>query len=257
MTLAGKAAIVTGATSGIGAAIAEAAGAAGVRLMLVGRSAERGAGVVRRIADSGGEAFFLAGDVAEPSFAERALGLAVGRFGRLDLLVNSAGIIRRGAIDKTSDEDWRAVMTVNADGVFHMSRAAVRQMKKQTSPSGGVIVNVASDWGLVGGRNAFAYCASKGAVVQMTRAMALDHGGDGIRVNAVCPGDVATPMLDTRPEIVEYGRAEGYRMMGAHVPLQRIARPEEIAKAVLFLASDDSAYMTGAMLSVDGGSTAG
>ncbi len=254
MTLKDRAMLVTGATSGIGAAIAEIAAAAGARLMLSGRSAARGQAIRDRLAGGGGQAEFVAGDVADPAFADRLVAATVERFGRLDVLVNNAGVIGRGAVDETSDEVWRSVMAVNAGGVFYMSRAAVRAMKRQGS---GVIVNVASDWGLVGGRNAFAYCASKGAVVQMTRAMALDHGADNIRVNAVCPGDTATPMLDSRSEVVALGREAGYEKMGAYVPLNRIARPEEIAKAVLFLASDASSYMTGAMLAVDGGNTAG
>jgi NAD(P)-dependent dehydrogenase (short-subunit alcohol dehydrogenase family) len=253
MELTGKVVMITGATSGIGAATALAAAKAGATLMLTGRSVERGQAVLDAARAAGATAGFVAGDVTEPGFADRLVADTVARFGRLDVLVNNAGIVRRGPIDACSDEDWRDVLAVNATGVFYMARAAVRQMKRQ---GGGVIVMVASDWGLVGGANAFAYCASKGAVVQMTRAMAVDHGPDNIRVNAVCPGDIETPMLLDGIARRGWSAEEGLKRLGAHFPLGRVGRPDEAAKAILFLASDASSYMTGATLSVDGGNTA-
>jgi NAD(P)-dependent dehydrogenase (short-subunit alcohol dehydrogenase family) len=254
MQLAGKSVVITGATSGIGAASARAAAEAGASLMLTGRSAARGQAVLKEVRTAGATAEFIAGDVAEPGFADRLVAKTLARFGRLDVLVNNAGIALRGPIDRCSDEDWHRTMAVNATGVFYMARAAVRQMKQQ---GGGVIVMVASDWAVVGGANAFAYCASKGAVLQMTRAMALDHGADNIRVNAVCPGDIETPML--LDGIAKRGLTpdDGLKQLGAQFPLGRVGRPEEVAKAILFLASDASSYMTGAALAVDGGHTAG
>ena len=244
--------IVTGATSGIGEAIARASAAAGARLVLTGRSVERGDQVR---AACGAAAQFIPGDVSKPGFADHLVDETVRRCGRLDVLVNNAGVIHRHTAETATDDEWDYVMAVNVTAVFRLSRAGIKAMKRN---GGGVIVNIGSDWALVGGRNAFAYCASKGAVVQMTRAMALDHAGDNIRVNCVCPGEIDTPM--TAAGIAYRYRAltqeQGLKQLAAEIPLGRIAHPDEIAKAVLFLASDDSSFMTGAMMSVDGGSTA-
>jgi meso-butanediol dehydrogenase/(S,S)-butanediol dehydrogenase/diacetyl reductase len=250
MDLTDKSVLVTGASSGIGAAIARAAAAAGAKLMLTGRSVERGEAVRR---DCGPEARFRPGDLTEPGFAERLVQECVGQFGRLDVLVNNAGVATRGTVETTTDEDWHRALAVNVTGVFYMARAAVRQMKRQ---GGGVIVNIGSDWSVVGGRQAFAYCATKGAVAQMTRAMALDHAREGIRVNCLCPGDTETPMLLSGLEVRAGGAADGLKALGEALPMGRVGRPEEIAKAAVFLASDASSYMTGALLLVDGGNTA-
>jgi meso-butanediol dehydrogenase / (S,S)-butanediol dehydrogenase / diacetyl reductase len=134
-----------------------------------------------------------------------------------------------------------------------MSRAALRQMKRQGA---GTIINIGSDWALVGGRNAFAYCASKGAVAQMTRAMAVDHARDNIRVNCICPGDIDTPMLASGIAKRGMTHDQGIKFLAETIPMGRVAQPEEIGRAAVFLASSDSSFMTGAMLSVDGGSTA-
>jgi NAD(P)-dependent dehydrogenase (short-subunit alcohol dehydrogenase family) len=248
--LKGKTMLVTGATSGIGAAIAKAAAAAGAKLLLSGRSAERGEAMRRAC---GPDTVYVATDVAASGAADRLVGAAVAAFGRLDVVVNNAGIIFRGTVDQTTDEEWAQTMAVNVTAVFAVCRAAVRQMKRQGQ---GTIVNVGSDWSLVGGANAFAYCASKGAVAQMTRAMAIDHARDGIRVNCICPGDIDTPMLASMFEADGISHTAGLAQLGAGIPMGRVGKPEEIAKAVVFLASDASSYMTGAMLSVDGGITA-
>jgi NAD(P)-dependent dehydrogenase (short-subunit alcohol dehydrogenase family) len=251
MRLKGKSMLVTGATSGIGAAIARAAAAEGARLMLTGRSTERGETVRREF---GGEAKFLAADVTQKGVAERLVDETVRQFGRIDVLINNAGVEARGTIETVSDEDWERILAVNVTGVFYVARAAVRAMKRQ---GGGVIVNMGSDWSVVGGRQAFAYCMSKGAVAQMTRAMALDHAREGIRVNCLCPGDTETPMLVSGIEIRTGNAAEGLKRLGEALPLGRVGRPEEIAKAALFLACDDSSFMTGTLMLVDGGNTAG
>jgi len=248
--LSGKTMLITGATSGIGAAIASAAAAAGAKLFLTGRSEARGE-TVREAC--GADTVFMAADLAAPGASDRLLGAAVAAFGRLDVVVNNAGMIYRGTVETTTDEEWDRIIAVNVTGVFTMCRAAVRQMKRQ---GGGVIVNIGSDWALVGGRNAFAYCATKGAVAQMTRAIAVDHAADNIRINCVCPGDINTPMLAGGIASRGMSQQEGLAFLGSHIPMGRVGRPEEIAKAVIFLASDASSYMTGAMLSVDGGNTA-
>jgi NAD(P)-dependent dehydrogenase (short-subunit alcohol dehydrogenase family) len=179
---------------------------------------------------------------------------AAATAGRLDLLVNNAGIIYRCSAESTTDGQWRRTMAVNVDAVFYASRAAIPLMRAQ---GGGVIVNIASDWGLVGGQDAVAYCASKGAVVLMTKAMALDHAREGIRVNAVCPGDCDTPMLDHEAAQRGVDPVESRREAGEAVPLGRIGRPDEVARLVAYLASDDAAYITGAAIPIDGGNTAG
>jgi NAD(P)-dependent dehydrogenase (short-subunit alcohol dehydrogenase family) len=249
--LAGKSVLVTGATSGIGAAIARTAAAAGARVMLTGRSAERGEAVRR---DCGADARFMSADVTQKGVAERLVDETVKQFGRIDVLVNNAGVEARGTVETVSDEDWHRILAVNVTGVFYMARAAVRAMKRQ---GGGVIVNMGSDWSVVGGRQAFAYCASKGAVAQMTRAMALDHAREGIRVNCLCPGDTETPMLVSGLQIRTGDVVHGLKLLGEGLPLGRVGRPEEIAKAAVFLASDASSFMTGALMLVDGGNTAG
>jgi NAD(P)-dependent dehydrogenase (short-subunit alcohol dehydrogenase family) len=218
-----------------------------------GRSEERAAAVRGRITDAGGRAEFVAGDISESGVAERLIDETIRRFGRLDGVVNNAGIVFRHTVETATDEEWHKLLAVNVTGVFYLNRAAVKAMKQR---GGGAIVNVGSDWALVGGRNALAYCASKGAVAQMTRAMALDHAKDDIRVNCVCPGDIDTPMLASGIAKRGLSYEEGLKLLGANIPMGRVAQPEEIAKAVVFLLSDDASFMTGAMLSVDGGSTA-
>ncbi len=249
MRLDGKVMLVTGATSGIGAAIALEAAKEGAKLFLTGRSAERGEAIRKQC----NGAVFHASDDTQKDVAETLIDAAAKQFGRLDVLVNNAGIVHRHTAETATDQEWDDVIATNVTSVFRMSRAALRQMKKQ---GGGTIINIGSDWALVGGRNAFAYCASKGAVAQMTRAMAVDFARDNIRVNCICPGDIETPMLASG--IAKRGMTleEGLKHLAASIPMGRVAQPREIGRAAVFLASDDSSFMTGAMLSVDGGSTA-
>jgi len=247
MDFTGKAALITGGASGMGAATAREFRAAGGQVVIVDLNDRLAAQVADEI-EAGPP---VIGDVSAPGFCSRAVETTLKRHGRLDVLVNAAGIIVRADALNTSDEQWQRVMDVNVNGVFFMSRAAVGAMKPQ---GGGAIINFGSIWGGVGAAGVVAYCASKGAVHQITRAMALDHVGDGIRVNAVCPGEVNTPMLAS--ERSEPVTPELMQELADSVPMGRLAEPVEIARVVLFLASDAASYMTGAMVNVDAGYTA-
>ncbi len=247
MDFSGKVALVTGAASGMGAATAREFSAAGASVVIVDRNAELAAQLAAELAAEPP----LVGDVSDPDFCRQAVATTLQCYGRLDALVNAAGIIVRADALGTSDEQWQRVMNVNVNGVFFMSRAAVAAMQAQGS---GSIVNFGSIWGEVGASGVTAYCASKGAVHQITRAMALDHVKDGIRINAVCPGEVNTPMI--KSERSGPVTAEMMQALADSVPMGRLAEPVEIARVVLFLSSDAASYMTGAMVNVDAGFTA-
>jgi NAD(P)-dependent dehydrogenase (short-subunit alcohol dehydrogenase family) len=209
--------------------------------------------VVQQIASEGGRAEFVTCDVTLDADCRHAIQLALHHFGSLDILCNNAGIIRRTTVLDISEEEWDRVMAVNVKSIYLLSKYAIPVMAES---GGGAIVNTASGWGLVGGRNAVSYCASKGAVVNMTRAMALDHGSQNIRVNCICPGDTDTPML--RSEARQLGQStDRFLVEAAERPLQRIGRPEDIAQAALYLASDAASFVTGSALVVDGGGLAG
>jgi len=251
--LSGKRALITGAASGIGRATALLFAREGAAVTVVDMDENGGQAVVQTLLDEGGQAIFVCGDVTRAADCQRAVQETVDRLGGLDILFNNAGIIRRATVIDTTEEEWERVMAVNVKSIFLLGKYAIPAMAQS---GGGAIVNTASGWGLVGGRNAVSYCASKGAVVNMTRAMALDHGPQNIRVNCVCPGDTDTPML--RSEARQLGESEdAFLAEAADRPLQRIGRPEDIARAVLYLASDDSAFVTGTALVVDGGGLAG
>lgn len=255
MRLKDKVALITGATSGIGRATALVFAAEGARVAFTGRRREKGEALVSEIKAAGGDAHYITADHAHLADCQRAVAETLQAYGRLDILFNNAGHVVGGTAETTSEADWAETLLLNVTGVWRMSKIVIPLMRAQ---GGGVIINNASDWGLVAGRNSVAYCTSKGAVVQMTRAMAVDHARENIRINAVCPGDT----------FVERWTTEGYHRnangdieemlkgMGQDLPMGRVGRAEEIAKAVLFLASDDSTFMTGATLVVDGGNTA-
>jgi NAD(P)-dependent dehydrogenase (short-subunit alcohol dehydrogenase family) len=212
-----------------------------------------GAAIVAAIADAGGRATFVHCDVTRVADCQRAVRRTLQALAGLDILCNVAGIIRRATVLDTTEEDWDRLMAINVKSVFLLSKAAIPAMRRA---GGGVIINVGSGWGLTGGRRAVAYCASKGAVVNMTRAMALDHGEDSIRVNCICPGDTDTPMLLDEARQVGQAR-ETFLAEAANRPLRRVGRPEDIAQAALYLASDAASFVTGSILVVDGGGLAG
>ena len=253
MSLSGKTVIITGATSGIGAACVREFLQCGARIGLVGRDKERAERLLGEVRAKNGDGMIMLGDVSDRTFCDSVIAQTLDRFNRIDVLVNSAGIIPRGNALELTDEQWLDVLSVNVSGTFWMCRAAIRAMRKA---GGGSIVNVASDWGLVGGKGHVAYCASKGAVVNMTRALALDHIGDGIRINAICPGEVDTPMLRGGLARRGFDPAEGLAELGRGLPIGRVSDAAEQARCIRFLASDDASYMVGAVLSADGGSTA-
>ncbi len=184
--------------------------------------------------------------------AERLVADCVQALGGLDLLVNNAGIYEIADAESTTDETWQRTIAINLSMPFYLSRAAIPHLRKRR----GSIVNIASDWGLKGGANAVAYCASKGGLVLMTRAMAIDHADEGVRVNAVCPGDVATPMLVRSGATRGVDAKTAMREADADSRTGRVTTPEEVAALVAFLASGDAAQITGAALPIDGGSTA-
>jgi len=251
--LRGKRALITGAASGIGRATAVLFAGEGAASVLLDRDAAGVRAVADGIIAQGGQALGVAGDVTSAADCQAVVDQAVRLLGGLDVLFNNAGIIRRGSILETSEAEWDSMLAVNVKGIFLMSRCAIPVMARA---GGGVIINTASNWGLVGGTRAAAYCASKGAVVLLTKAMALDHGADRIRVNCICPGDVDTPML--RSEAVQLGQpVDAMLAESARVPLGRVGRPEDVAEAAAYLASDAASFMTGAPLLIDGGFAAG
>lgn len=244
----GQVVVVTGGASGMGAASAREFAAAGATLVLVDLD-EAGAQGVATDCD---DATVIAGDVGDSAFCDRVVEQVIETHGRLDVLVNAAGTIHRADSLGTSDDEWRRVMRVNVDGMFFLCRAALRTM---TEAGHGAIVNFGSIWGGLGSTGATAYCVSKGAVHQLTRALALDHAEDGIRVNAVAPGEVRTPMLSSE-RATPPTEDDLQALADATIPMKRLAEPEEIAKVVAFLASDDASYMTGEIVHVDAGYTA-
>jgi NAD(P)-dependent dehydrogenase (short-subunit alcohol dehydrogenase family) len=252
MRLKGKVALITGGTSGIGEATALLFAEEGAKVAITGRNQERGHRLVEKIRAAKGEAIFIRGDASLSADCQNAVAETLHSFGRLDILFNNAGVFYPQTALECSEREWDEQIDVNLKGTFLMSKFALPSMIAQGR---GVIVNNSSGWGIVGGDHAVAYCASKGGVVLMTKAMAIDHGRQGIRVNCICPGDVDTPMLPVDAKLRSLSW-DGYLAGCSERPLGRIGTPDEIAKAVLFLASDDSSFMTGAALVVDGGGTA-
>lgn len=252
MRLEHKKAIVTGGAGGIGRATAMALAAEGAEVAVVDLNGEAADAVASEIRDAGFRAIGIQADVSSEDDIERAIATTVAEFGGVDVVFNNAGIIRRTTAVETTVEEWDRVFGVNVRSIFLMCKHVVPIM---AAAGGGSIINTGSGWGLKGGGQAISYCASKGAVVNMTRALAIDHGPQGIRVNSVNPGDVNTGML--RDEAQQLGEdPAAFLADAADRPLRRMGEPREIAAAVVWLASDESSYVTGSALVVDGGGIA-
>jgi meso-butanediol dehydrogenase / (S,S)-butanediol dehydrogenase / diacetyl reductase len=256
--LTGKVAIITGATSGIGKATALLFAQEGAALVITGRRVELGRRLEDKIRDRGARCVFVEADHTQADDCSRVVErtLAEGFAGRIDILFNNAGIVTSGTAETTTEEIWNETLAINVTAVWRMSKLVLPHMRKQGK---GVIVNNGSDWSVVAGTDAFPYIMSKGAVAMMTKAMALDYARENIRVNAVCPGDTLVDRWlekgyfeSSDPVTVE----EAMKESSAYIPMGRFGKPEEIAQAVLFLASDDSSFVTGHLLLVDGGNTA-
>jgi len=241
-----KVAIVTGAGSGIGRACALALAREGAKVALIRRRKDRLKDVAREIVDS---AFVLAADISKTVEIDRVVEQTVGRFGGLDVLLNSAGVLHVGTVEHITEEEWDETFNINVRGLWLLSRAALPHMRKAR---GGSIINIASVLGINGARNRASYAASKGAVVLLTKCMAIDHGHENIRVNAICPSFVETDLTAAiisqapNPETVRRER------VGVH-PIGRLGRPEDIAGLAVYLASDESSWVTGGVFPVDGG----
>jgi meso-butanediol dehydrogenase / (S,S)-butanediol dehydrogenase / diacetyl reductase len=254
--LTGKVAIITGATSGIGKATALLFAKEAADLVITGRRLELGQRVENDIRERGTRCVFVEADHSQADDCSRVVEQTLAAFGRVDILFNNAGIVTSGTAETTSEQVWNETLAINVTAVWRMSKLVLPHMRRQGK---GVIVNNGSDWAVVAGKDAFPYIASKGAVAMMTKAMAIDYARENIRVNAVCPGDTLVDRW------IEKGYFEGsdpvtieeaMKESSAYIPMGRFGKPEEIAQAVLFLASDVSSFVTGHLLLVDGGNTA-
>ena len=256
MRLKDKVAIITGATSGIGKATALRFAEEGAALVITGRRAGLGTAAEAEIRQRGARCVFVEADHTKEADCQRVVDSALKEFGRIDILFNNAGIVPKGTAEETTEESWQKTLDINITAVWRMSRLVIPHMRRQGK---GAIVNNGSDWSVVAGKGVVAYTMSKGAVALMTKAMALDHAREGIRVNAVCPGDTFVDRW------METGYFEGsdpvtleeaIKESSSYIPMGRFGKPEEIANAVLFLASDEASFVTGHLLLADGGNTA-
>lgn len=243
-----KVALVTGASSGIGAAIAIEFADTGWSVMAAGRDEAR----LAEVADVSENIATWEGELRSSEDCDELIADTIDEFGRLDCLVNSAGILLRGNAAETDDDQWQDTMAVNLNVPFYLSRAALPQLLH----AAGSITNIASHWGLEAGENHVAYCTSKGGLIMLTRAMAKDHAAEGLRVNAVCPGGVDTPMLAAVAEELDRDVDEFLAEVAEETPNGRIAEPGEVASLVLFLASDAGRHISGTAIPIDGGQMA-
>ena len=241
--LQNKVAIITGGASGIGAATAKLFVENGAKVVIVDLNEEKGKAFEAELKANGGEALFIKANITSEEEVQHIFSTTVEQFGRVDVLFNNAGIGKVTRTERLSYAEWRNTVNVDLDGVFLVAQAGIKEMLKT---GGGSIINTASMYGLVGSPGSAAYNAAKGGVINLTRSLGLEYAMRGIRVNALCPGFIDTPLI---PQ-------EMKEMLSQITPMQRLGRPEEMATAVLFLASDDSSFMTGNTLTIDGGYTA-
>ena len=249
--LQGRVAVVTGGSSGLGRAGALRFAAEGARVAIGSVQPDQGAAVVAEIEAAGGEATFLETDVRRPDDVAALIAGTEQRCGRIDVLYASAGVMTTGTAEETSEDTYQLAVDVNLGGCFRLAKFGIPALARA---GGGSVILTASELGLVGASSAAAYCAAKGGVVNLTRALAIDAAPQQVRVNCLCPGPIDTPMMQGWYETGD--RAELERIQVTPILLKRIGRPREIADAALFLATDESSFMTGATLPVDGGATA-
>lgn len=246
-----KTVLITGATSGIGQTSAELFALEGATVVAVGRNTSRGQALVERLEGSGHS--FVPADLSEKNEAQSLVDKVTEVAGTVDILVNSAGVALHATVPETDDHIWENTMAVNLNATFYLCRALIPKM---IIKGGGVIVNVASTWGLAGAEKSAAYCASKGALIQLTRSMAIDHAKDNVRINAVCPGAVDSPMLAAESAAFGLSVSDGKALWASDAANNKLAMTEDIANAILFLASENASHIHGISLPVDGGSIA-
>jgi NAD(P)-dependent dehydrogenase (short-subunit alcohol dehydrogenase family) len=252
LSLEGKVAVITGAASGIGRGIASRLSEMGAAVVLFDIDQQKGEQAASEIIRKDAKALFVAGDVRSSQDCQRVIAQTVQKFGKIDILCNNAGVAIRKSLESLSEDEWDLALDVTLKSIFLLSREALPHMIRV---GGGAIINTASGWGLKGGPQAASYCAAKGGVVNLTRAMAIDYGKHNIRANCICPGDIDTPMLHS--ECAQLGQTPDVFMKEAAArPIARVGTPDDVANAVLFLASPMSAWVTGASLVVDGGGLA-
>jgi NAD(P)-dependent dehydrogenase (short-subunit alcohol dehydrogenase family) len=243
MRLQGKTAFITGFGSGLGRAIAVMFAQEGAAVAGTSPTEAKGRETVALVENAGGKALYWPGDVANSAQMTSLIGAAARQLGGIDIVVNSGGVRTNGSITEITEDDWDRTLDVNLKGAFIVSRLAIPEMIKR---GGGVILNIAARSGMLGQSGRAAYCASKGGMVRLTEAMAMDHARDKIRVNCICPGPTRTPMVDT-------STPEKLARYKTRVPIGRIGEPEDVAYAAVYLASDEASIVTAAILPVDGG----
>lgn len=253
MGIKNKVVAITGAASGIGLATAELFAEAGATVALIDINEDKGINLANEMNRKGRKAKFFKCNVTSASECEEIAGQIEKEFGKIDVLFNNAGVIRRKTVVDHTEEDWDLVLNVSLKGAFLLSKYVIPIMAKN---GGGNIINTGSGWGLKGGDVAASYCAAKAGVVNLTKAMAIDHGKQNIRVNCICPGDTDTPLLRDEAKQLQHEEEAFLASSAVDRPLERIGTPQDIGKGVLFLASDMASWVTGTVLTVDGGGLA-